>query len=121
MSSGCIRKFEQCYFECNAFYPFLCHDNKNFKDGVYLYFNDCEFYNKGGNKEYSQSAKLSTFGPGTVDNTASFNNCILKNILVRSEIASENVNRWRVKTCGNVTDYAAKSNKAVPHVINITD
>ena len=56
-----------------------------------------------------------------MDNTASFNNCILKNILVRSEIASENVNRWRVKSCGNVTDYIAKSDKAVPHVINITN
>ena len=119
MSSGCIRKFEHCYFESNAFFPYLCHDNKNFKDGVYLYFNDCELNNKGGNKAYSQSAKLSSFGPGTVDNTASFNNCILKNILVKSEVTSENVNRWRVKTCGNVTDYAAKSDKAVPHVIDI--
>ena len=119
MSSGCIRKFEQCYFESNAFFPFACHDNKNFKDGVYLYFNDCEFYNKCENIKYSESARLSTYGSGTVDNTASFNNCILKNILVKSEISSENLNRWRVKTCGNVTDYIAKSDKTVPHVINI--
>ena len=35
MSSGCIRKFEHCYFESNAFYSFLSHDNKNIKDGVY--------------------------------------------------------------------------------------
>ena len=119
MSSGCIRKFEQCYFESNAFFPFSCHDNKDFKDGVYLYFNDCELNNKGGKPAYSQSAKLSTYGSGTVDNTASFNNCILKNILVKSEISSENLNRWRVKTCGNVTDYIAKSNESVPHTISI--
>ena len=119
MSSGCIRKFEQCYFESNAFFPFSCHDNKDFKDGVYLYFNDCELNNKGGKPAYSQSAKLSTYGSGTVDNTASFNNCILKNILVKSEISSENLNRWRVKTCGNVTDYIAKSDESVPHTISI--
>ena len=29
MSSGCIRKFNQCYFESNAFFPFSCHDNRN--------------------------------------------------------------------------------------------
>ena len=119
ISSGCIRKFNQCYFESNAFFPFSCHDNRYFKYGAYLYFNDCEFYNKGGNIKYSESAKLSTYGPGTVDNTAAFNNCILKNILVKNEISSENLNRWRGKTCGNVTDYIAKSDKTVPHVINI--
>ena len=119
LSSGCMRKFEHCYFESNAFLPFSCHDTTNFKDAVYLYFNDCELNNKGGKPAYSESAKLSTYGSGTVDNTASFNNCILKNILVKSEISSENLNRWKVKTCGNVTDYIAKSDKTVPHVINI--
>ena len=119
MSSGCLRKFKHCYFESNAFFPFACHDNKNFKYGAYLYFNDCEFYNKCENLKYSESVRLSTYETGTIDNIASFNNCILKNILVKSEISSENLNRWRVKSCGNVTDYIAKSNKNVPHVINI--
>jgi hypothetical protein len=116
--SGGKYYYENCYFE-SPFIPYALHDNSNFKKGLHVEFNNCEFKSLG-----TYALRFGSHGTTNQHHDVLLNNCMFGGKLLQfEEVTNSGIgHNFYIKGGGNTpTPYVLTDSTNDPNYFEFSD